>query len=72
MQYDEQAESLIADLEFKEDDSPQEVQLKFQLLENYSKRLSERYKRMDFTLQYRILDIDYRFEKEIVEDSYQK
>lgn len=49
-EYDHEAEHLIADLEFGEDDTPEEVQEKLRLIEIYNKRLDEREKRRNFVL----------------------
>ena len=54
---------MLADLEFKDDDTPEEIELKFRIIENYNKRLDERQKRYQFTIDHHILDIDYRFKK---------
>jgi transcriptional adapter 2-alpha len=50
IEYDHEAEHLIAELEFGEDDTPEQVQKKLRLIEIYNKRLDEREKRKGFVL----------------------
>lgn len=50
IEYDHEAENLIADLEFGEDDTPEQVEEKLRLIEIYNKRLDEREKRKQFVL----------------------
>jgi hypothetical protein len=52
--YDLQAEELIADLEFFESDTADEVELKFQLLDEYHCRLAERRKRHQLMREHQV------------------
>jgi len=47
-EYDNEAELLLAEMEFNEDDKPEEIQLKQKILEIYNARLDERIKRKEF------------------------
>lgn len=50
-EYDNEAEQLLADLEFKENDSEEEHELKLRVLRIYSKRLDERQRRKKFIIE---------------------
>ena len=50
IEYDHEAEHLIADLEFGEGDTPEQVKEKLRLIEIYNKRLDERERRKNFVL----------------------
>ncbi len=50
VEYDHEAEHLIADLVFGEDDTPEQVKEKLRLIEIYNKRLDERERRKNFVL----------------------
>lgn len=50
IEYDHEAENLIAELDFGEDDTEEQVQDKLRLIEIYNKRLDEREKRKAFVL----------------------
>ncbi|XP_047946606.1 transcriptional adapter ADA2b isoform X2 [Salvia hispanica] len=54
-EYDNEAEQLLADMEFKETDTDEEHQLKLRVLRIYSKRLDERKRRKDFILERNLL-----------------
>ncbi|KAH6795872.1 hypothetical protein C2S51_036858 [Perilla frutescens var. frutescens] len=54
-EYDNDAEQLLADMEFKETDTDEEHQLKVRVLRIYSKRLDERKRRKDFILERNLL-----------------
>ena len=45
MEYDNDAELLLAEMEFNEDDSPQEKEMKFRLIDIYNHKLNERIRR---------------------------
>jgi transcriptional adapter 2-alpha len=47
-EYDNEAELLLAEMEFNDDDKPDETALKHKILEIYNARLDERIKRKDF------------------------
>lgn len=56
IEYDQEAENYIADMEFHDEDLPSEVTLKKELLEIFNKRLDERIKRKNFVIDHNILD----------------
>ncbi|KAL3502621.1 hypothetical protein ACH5RR_037070 [Cinchona calisaya] len=62
VEYDNDAEQLLADMEFKETDTDAERELKLRVLRIYSKRLDERKRRKDFLLERNLLYPDI-FEK---------
>ena len=57
VEYDNDLELLLADLEFNDDDSPEEMQLKFRILDIYNERLSERKRRKEFVISRKLLDL---------------
>ncbi|GKV20822.1 hypothetical protein SLEP1_g30885 [Rubroshorea leprosula] len=64
IEYDNDAEQLLADMEFKDADTDAEHQLKLHVLRIYSKRLDERKRRKDFILERNLLYPD-PFEKNL-------
>ncbi|XP_047342363.1 transcriptional adapter ADA2-like [Impatiens glandulifera] len=58
IEYDNEAEQLLADMEFKETDSDAEREIKLRVLRIYSKRLDERKRRKDFIIQRNLLCVD--------------
>ncbi|KFK26544.1 hypothetical protein AALP_AA8G262500 [Arabis alpina] len=54
-EYDNDAEQLLAEMEFKENDTPEEHELKLRVLRIYSKRLDERKRRKEFILERNLL-----------------
>ncbi|XP_061344331.1 transcriptional adapter ADA2b isoform X3 [Gastrolobium bilobum] len=54
-EYDNDAEQLLADMEFKDTDTEEERELKLRVLRLYSKRLDERKRRKDFVLERNLL-----------------
>ncbi|CAH1425838.1 unnamed protein product [Lactuca virosa] len=58
VEYDNDAEQLLADMEFKETDTDAERELKLRVLRIYSKRLDERKRRKDFILERNLLYAD--------------
>ncbi|KAL2475777.1 Transcriptional adapter ADA2b [Abeliophyllum distichum] len=54
-EYDNDAEQMLADMEFKETDTQEERELKLRVLRIYSKRLDERKRRKDFILERNLL-----------------
>ncbi|KAJ4730214.1 Transcriptional adapter [Melia azedarach] len=64
IEYDNDAEQLLADMEFKETDTDAEHELKLRVLRIYSKRLDERKRRKDFILERNLLYPD-PFEKNL-------
>ncbi|KAG7019365.1 Transcriptional adapter ADA2b [Cucurbita argyrosperma subsp. argyrosperma] len=63
-EYDNDAEQLLAEMEFKDADGEDERELKMRVLRLYSKRLDERKRRKDFILQRNLL-YPSSFEKEL-------
>ncbi|XP_052207012.1 transcriptional adapter ADA2-like isoform X5 [Diospyros lotus] len=55
IEYDNDAEQLLADMEFKETDAEAEHELKLRVLRIYLKRLDERKRRKDFILERNLL-----------------
>ncbi|EXB98283.1 Transcriptional adapter ADA2 [Morus notabilis] len=64
IEYDNDAEQLLADMEFKDSDTDAERELKLRVLRIYSKRLDERKRRKDFILERNLLYPD-PFEKNL-------
>ncbi|KAL6992912.1 hypothetical protein U1Q18_011030 [Sarracenia purpurea var. burkii] len=54
-EYDNDAEQLLAEMEFKETDTEEERELKLRVIRIYSKRLDERKRRKDFILERNLL-----------------
>ncbi|XP_011085400.1 transcriptional adapter ADA2 isoform X1 [Sesamum indicum] len=67
IEYDNDAEQLLADMEFKETDTDAERELKLRVLHIYSKRLDERKRRKDFILERNLLYPD-PFEKDLTSE----
>ncbi|KAL5575844.1 hypothetical protein UlMin_017543 [Ulmus minor] len=55
IEYDNDAEQLLADMEFKDTDTEDEHELKLRVLQIYSKKLDERQRRKDFILERNLL-----------------
>ncbi|KAK9691247.1 hypothetical protein RND81_09G185000 [Saponaria officinalis] len=64
IEYDNDAEQLLADMEFKDTDTEAEYQLKLKVLKIYNRRLDERKRRKDFILERNLLYPD-PFEKDL-------
>ncbi|CAH9072812.1 unnamed protein product [Cuscuta epithymum] len=64
IEYDNDAEQLLADMEFKDTDTDAERKLKLRVLHIYLKRLDERKRRKDFILERNLLYPD-PFEKDL-------
>lgn len=58
MEWDNEAETVLADMEFTSSDSPQDRQLKIQIIEMYNAKLDERERRKQFLLSRGL--VDYR------------
>ncbi|KAJ0233013.1 Transcriptional adapter ADA2b [Hirschfeldia incana] len=54
-EYDNDAEQLLAEMEFKQNDTPEEKKLKLRVLRIFSKRLDERKRRKEFILERNLL-----------------
>ena len=57
-EHDPEAEYYIADLEFEDDDTERDIELKKGILEIYNIRLSERIRRKNFLIDHGILDLE--------------
>lgn len=57
IEYDNDAELLLAEMEFNEDDKESDKQMKFKLLDIYNARLDERLKRKKFVIERNLLDL---------------
>ncbi|ESQ55805.1 hypothetical protein EUTSA_v10025039mg [Eutrema salsugineum] len=66
-EYDNDAEQLLAEMEFKENDTPEEHELKLRVLRIYSKRLDERKRRKEFILERNLL-YPNPFEKDLSQE----
>ncbi|KAH9615666.1 hypothetical protein KSS87_017182 [Heliosperma pusillum] len=64
VEYDNDAEQLLAEMEFKDTDTEAECQLKLNVIKIYNRRLDERKRRKDFTLERNLLYLD-PFEKNL-------
>lgn len=58
MEWDNEAENVLADMEFTSSDSPQDRQLKVQIMQMYNSKLDERERRRQFILSRNL--VDYR------------
>lgn len=56
VEYDNDAENILADLEFADDDHPSEKELKLQIVQIYNKKLEERNLRKRFAIDCGIVD----------------
>lgn len=57
VEFDNDAELFLAEMEFNEDDEPDEIEMKKKILEIYNKRLDERIKRKKFVVERGLLDL---------------
>lgn len=57
VEYDNEAELFLAEMEFNESDDNNEIELKKKILEIYNKRLDERVKRKSFVIDRGLLDL---------------
>ncbi|SOV77132.1 transcriptional coactivator ADA2 [Plasmodium sp. gorilla clade G3] len=64
IEYDNDAELLLADMEFKESDLPQQKELKLQVLEIYNSKLDERIYRKRTVIERGLLDSKAQMQKE--------
>ncbi len=59
IEYDCYAESMLAQLQFTENNTVEEEQLKLKIIEEYNRRLDERIKRREFVIEHRLLDNEF-------------
>ena len=64
MEYDQDAEMLLANLEFRDDDCEEEKRIKFQFIEEYNRRLNKRNHVKQFILEHRLLEDNFQKEAE--------
>lgn len=57
IEYDNDAELLLADMEFFEDDKKSEEDLKYEILKLYNSKLDERIRRKKFVIENGLLDV---------------
>lgn len=57
IEYDNDAELLLADMEFFDDDKKEETELKYEILKLYNAKLDERIRRKKFVIERGLLDI---------------
>eukprot|EP00743_Colponemidia_sp_Colp-15_P003299 GILK01003563.1.p1 GENE.GILK01003563.1~~GILK01003563.1.p1 ORF type:complete len:591 (+),score=112.18 GILK01003563.1:139-1911(+) len=57
VEYDNDAELILADMEFNDDDTPAEKQLKLRVLDIYNNKLDERARRKTFVIERGLLDL---------------
>lgn len=57
IEYDNDAELLLADMEFFEDDTEEEIIMKESILNLYNRKLDERIKRKKFVIERGLLDV---------------
>lgn len=55
--FDNEAESAIADIEFRPDDAPEDERLKLRMLEIYNRRLRDRVEHRSFVLKRGLLNV---------------
>ena len=70
IEYLNDAENDIADLEFLDEDTDEDKALKFKMLELYNQELNEREKRKEFVIEHNLIDIrkQMQFEKKLQRD----
>lgn len=64
VEYDNEAELLLAEMEFTEEDTEDEKSCKYSILEIYNKRLKEREKRKKFVIERELLNLKKYVEEE--------
>ena len=64
IQYDNDAEIILAEMEFMEEDTEEEREQKFKVIEIYNKRLKERIKRKEFVLSRNLKNLAQFWEKQ--------
>jgi len=66
IEYDNDAELLLAEMEFNDDETEKEILIKYKVLDIYNARLDERLKRKQFVIERGLLDLKKQstFDKE--------
>jgi transcriptional adapter 2-alpha len=57
IEFDNDAELLLAEMEFNDDDKPYEIEMKLKVLDIYNIRLDERMKRKKFVIERDLLNL---------------
>lgn len=57
IEFDNDAELLLAEMEFNDDDKPYEIEMKLKVLDIYNIRLDERIKRKKFVIERDLLNL---------------
>lgn len=57
IEFDNDAELLLAEMEFNDDDTPFEIEMKLKVLDIYNIRLDERIKRKKFVIERDLLNL---------------
>lgn len=57
IEFDNDAELLLAEMEFNEEDKPYETEMKYKVLDIYNIRLDERMKRKKFVIEKDLLNL---------------
>lgn len=57
VEYDNDAELLLAEMEFNDDDTEEEKAMKYRLMDIYNEKLNERIKRKEFVITRKLLDL---------------
>ncbi len=55
-EYDNDAELILAEMEFNDDDSENILNMKYEIIEIYNMRLDQRIRRKEFVIQHDLLD----------------
>ena len=72
MEYDHEAELLLANLEFRDDDCEEEKRIKYRIIEEYNKRLEKRNKIKEFVLEHRLFEDNYPKEMDKNRNEYER
>ncbi len=57
VEYDNDAQLLLAEMQFNDDDTEEEKAMKFRLIDIYNHKLNERIKRKQFVISRKLLDL---------------
>lgn len=56
-EHDNEAELILEDLEFNDNDTPEETELKFEIISLYNEKLDERIRRKKFVIDNALVDV---------------
>ena len=71
-EYDNQAELLLAEMEFNDEDTEAQKELKFKILDIYNKRLTQRNRKKQFVRSRGILDLEKQVQFEMTTPKQEK